>query len=296
MGDMRRRFLFAAAGILFAALAARAQSLVVDFTIGNFSSAVSLSVASTGEIVVLDAGSNSCIRFARDGAELARVQGTGWGASEFDSPTDVSAGFPLAIFVADGKNKRVQQFDKDLHYVQTLDDVHTADGQSIEGSFRPIASAQSPQGDLFVLDADGTRVVKFTTRLRAEREFGTYASGAGRLKMPTDLCITQDGRVAVADVNSIVYFDQFGNYLSTRVVSGGDALRTLSASGPDVLAVSPSAITVVSAGNGSSAAMERIPAGMILGEKAESIRDAARTEAGWYVLTPKTILVCRRTQ
>jgi hypothetical protein len=289
-------FLFALLSVVLFPGAACAQALTVDYTIGSFTSAVSLSVNAAGELFVLDAGANACIRLSHDGSELSRVQGTGWGATEFDAPADVCASFPLAIFVADGKNKRVQQFDRELHYVQTIDNVRTTDGQSLEGSFRPIASAQSMQGELFVLDADGTRVVKFTSRFRAEREFGTYASGEGRLKGPTDLCLTDDGRVAVADGTVIVYFDQFGNYLSTQAMPAGEAIHTLSSGGGDLIAVNPSSIVIVNTGNGVPQESMRIAAGMILGEAVDSLRDAVRTDASWYVLTPKKILVCKRTE
>jgi hypothetical protein len=275
--------------------AAGAQSLTVEYTIGTFTSAVSLSVNSAGELIVLDAGANACVRLAHDGTELSRVQGTGWGMTEFDGPTDVCATFPLAVFVADGKNKRVQQFDKELHYVQTIDEVLAVDGQTIEGSFRPAASAQSTQGDLFVLDADGMRVIKFTTRYHAEREFGTYVSGDGRLKTPTDLCMTQDGRVAVADGSAIVYFDQFGNYLSKQMGENGEGFRTVSSSGGEIIAVSPAAISILAAADGVGSGYVRIPAGMIVGETIETLCDAVRTESWWYVLTPKKILVCKRT-
>lgn len=280
--------------LLLGAREASAQALSVEYSVGSFTSAVSLSVNAAGELLVLDAGANACVRLRHDGTELSRVQGTGWGTNEFDAPTDVCASFPLAIFVADGKNKRVQQFDRELHYVQTIDEVQTADGQSLSGTFRPAASAQSTQGDLFVLDADGMRVVKLTTRFRAEREFGTYASGDGRLRAPLDLCVTEDGRVAVADGGAIVYFDQFGNYLSRQEGEKGDVYRSVSSNETDIIAVSPSAITVLHSLPGGVEPNARIEAGMIVGEAVETLRDAARTAHWWYVLTPHTVLVCRR--
>lgn len=280
--------------VCFAYAPVVAQSLTVDYTIGNFTSAVSLSVNSSGEVIVLDAGANACVRFSHDGRELSRVQGSGWGSSEFDSPSDVSALFPLAVFVSDGKNRRLQQFDKDLQFVQTIENLQTIDGQSLSGAFRPIASAQSSQGELFMLDADGTRIIKMTTRFRAEREFGTYASGRGRLTSPVDLCLTDDGRVAVADGNAIVFFDQFGNFNSTITV-GGDTLRTLSASGSECIAVSASAIYILNNPIGLLPESRRIEARMIFGESGVMFRDATRTEVWWYILTPKNILVCKRT-
>ncbi len=272
------------------------QTLTVDNTIGTFTSAASLSVNAAGELIVLDAGANALIRFGGDGRELSRIQGTGWGAGEFDGPTDVSASFPLAVFVADGGNRRVQQFDRDLQYVQTIDEPKSAEGLGLGGVFRPTATVQSAQGDLFVLDVDGMRVVKMTPRYRVEREFGTYASGEGRLHAPADICITGDGHVAVADGQSVVLFDQFGNYVRRVEVKVGGPLLALSSSGGDVVCVSASAVTVVPVGPDRQAGCVRIGAGMIVGERVETLRDAARTGELWYVLTPKTLLVCRRTE
>jgi len=291
-----RRFALIALAFLLMQTAARAQSLTVDRTIGDFTSAVSLSVNASGELIVLDAGANALVRFDGDGRELSRIQGTGWGAQEFDGPTDVSASFPLAVFVADGRNMRVQQFDRDLQHVQTIGEPRTAEGLGLGGSFRPAATIQSAQGDLFVLDADGMRVVKMTPRFRVEREFGTYASGDGRLHAPTDICIMGDGRVAVADGRSVVLFDQFGNYVSRAGVTGDEQILALSSGGNDVVCVSADAITVLPLGADRAGGTVRMEAGSIVGEAVDTLRDAVRTREWWYVLTPRTLLVCRRSE
>jgi hypothetical protein len=278
----------------------QAVSLVVDYEIGAFSSAVSLSINSAGELVVLDAGADACIRYSVDGTELSRMQGRGWGSTEFDAPTDVSAAFPLAVFVADGKNHRVQQLDKELHFVQTIsgsDQIttqQTGDAQLLTPTFRPVASTESQQGELFVVDADANRIVKFTTRLIADREFGTYASGDGRLSMPTDVCLTEDGKVAVSDDHRIVFFDQFGNYLFAHQLDTAMAARAVSSSLGDVIAVSSDEIDVIDAAPSSPEVNLQIRRSMVIGELVDEFRDAARTSALWFVLTPKSILVCKR--
>ncbi|MGE5314961.1 MAG: hypothetical protein ACM3Q4_09735 [Acidobacteriota bacterium] len=281
------------------------MSLAVDYAIGSFSSATSLSVNAAGEIFVIDQGADACIRLSIDGTELSRVQGRGWGSTEFDTPTDVSAAFPLAVFVSDEKNRRIQQFDRELNFVQTIgargpqsslaQETQTRDQELLARSFRPIASTESAQGELFALDADGMRVVKFTTRFRAEREFGTYASGEGRLRAPSDLCMTGDGRVAVSDGERIVFFDQFGNFLFTRQCDSTRTIRALSSAPGEILAVSPDAITVIDDAPSASCMKFIIERQMIVGaeEGVKEFRDAAQAGDRWLILTPHALLVCR---
>lgn len=62
------------------------ERVVVDFTYGNFLSAVSISAASDGSLFVLDEGNNNLIEFAANGSLVKNIGGKEWG--QF-SPTPV---------------------------------------------------------------------------------------------------------------------------------------------------------------------------------------------------------------
>lgn len=140
------------------------------------------------------------------------IGGSGWGNYEFDNPTDVSSSFLLDIYVTDFNNRRIQRFDKNLNYVQTYDEQTLP--ASI-GRFQPRACAISTQGDLFVLEIDGKRILKIDKRNQLVKEFGTFKDGAGMLTEPKDIAVSQSDEVFVLDQSKIVAFDIFGNYTRT---------------------------------------------------------------------------------
>ncbi|MEW5797770.1 MAG: NHL repeat-containing protein [Bacteroidota bacterium] len=140
------------------------------------------------------------------------IGGHGVGNYEFDTPTDVSSSFLLDVYVTDFNNRRIQRFDKNLNYIQTYDET-TLSGE-IKG-FQPRACALSSQGDLFIIDMDGNRILKLDTRGRFAGEFGTYKDGAGMVTEPKDIAVSSSDEIFVLDKSKIIVYDRFGNYLRT---------------------------------------------------------------------------------
>ena len=163
----------------------RLEGVVVDFTYGSFVNAASFSVGSDGSLFVLDGGNNALTQFAADGSVVKTIGGKGWGNFEFDQPTGVCASFPLNIYVADYNNRRVQQFDRKLNYVQSITDQNLP--SSYSGEFYPTACGISSQGELFILETQGKRVLKFDQNQIFQMEFGSYSWGVGALSDPRDI-------------------------------------------------------------------------------------------------------------
>jgi DNA-binding beta-propeller fold protein YncE len=188
-------------------------SLEFLFSFGNFSMAKGVAVAPSGLVYIADTGDNKVKVYSPSGDSLREIGGSGWGDLEFDQPYDIAVGAGLNFYVADYGNHRIQRFDKDLNYISTL---YTRDSDDPSQRFGyPTSVAVSRLGDLFLLDNENIRVVKVNTFSTIERTFGGIEAGKGRLRNPRKVRVTNQDLVCVLDVQRIVIFDNFGNYIRT---------------------------------------------------------------------------------
>jgi len=184
-----------------------AQTFVQSGQIGAFRSANSLSVNPAGYIYVADAGSNEIIKLDTLGKVIKSIGGYGWTESSFDDPSDVYAS-TLNVFVSDKNNNRVQLFDKDLNF---LSQFSTQNSNDEKITFRyPTSSVVSTQGDLFILDSDNNRILKFNSRGDFQAAIGSYDAGTFSLMNPKQFTIAND-QLLVLDSQFLFIFDLYGN-------------------------------------------------------------------------------------
>lgn len=187
---------------------ASGQTFVALGTIGSFAAAKSFSINSAGFIFVTDTSANELIKIDTLGNVIKTIGGYGWQESSFDNPTDIFA-TTLNVYVSDKNNNRVQFFDKDLNFLSQLTTQNATDSRYIFNY--PTCSAVSNQGDLFVLDSDNKRILKFNIRGEFQLTIGSFDAGSFALSNPTNFAITRDSKLLVLDPPNIVEFDQFGN-------------------------------------------------------------------------------------
>ncbi len=186
----------------------QAQSFVFSGSIGSFTAAKSFSINSAGYIFVTDTSSNELTKIDTLGKVIRFIGGYGWQESSFDNPNDVFA-TTLNIYVSDKNNNRVQFFDKDLNFLSQLVGPNITDSRYVFNY--PVCSAVSNQGDLFVLDSDNKRILKFNIRGEFQATIGSFDAGAFSLSYPVSFTITLDLKLLAVDPPNIVEFDQFGN-------------------------------------------------------------------------------------
>jgi len=183
--------------------------LVEDYSIGSFQQATRIVLGAQGTIYILDADENKVLLFSNLQDAPKTIGGFGWSSSSFDKPTGIATD-GVNIYVSDFGNHRIQRFDRDLNYISSLSTKDTSDVISRFGY--PLDVALSEFGDLYILDGENIRVMKFNTQDSFERAFGDINAGKGKLQHPTRL-ITINSRVFVGDKNKILVYDYFGNYL-----------------------------------------------------------------------------------
>ena len=202
---MQRKLLLIFLFTLFSTI--KPQSFQFSDAIGKFLSASAFTLTPGNIFYVADEGKNEIIKLDTLGNKLQSIGGYGWSSSTFDNPTDIFA-TDLRVFVTDKNNNRIQVFDKDLNYLFEINPSTTSDD---ENTFRyPTSCATSIQGDIYVLDSDNTRVMKYNSVGNFLLDFGNYSSGNFLLENPIKLALSQDSKIFVLDNGFMNVYDQYG--------------------------------------------------------------------------------------
>ena len=202
--------------LLFTAVSSvSAQPFVYYGQIGSFKFAKSFSVNSLGYIYISDISSDEIIKIDTLGNVIKSIGGYGWNESSFDQPEDVFAS-SLNIYVADKNNNRIQLFDKDLNFLSYFS-AQDSDDDKVYFKY-PLASAVSPQGDIFILDSDNKRILKFNQRWEYQTSIGGFDAGSFSLVNPKHFTLTTDSKILAIDSSNLIIFDQFGNGIGKIVL------------------------------------------------------------------------------
>ncbi len=181
-------------------------------TLGSFQQATRITTNPQGWMYVTDAGRNLVVRLKEDESATISVGGYGWTSTTFDNPTGLATD-GLNLYVSDYGNHRLQRFDSNLNFISSF---ATRDTSFTDARFGyPLGVALSRLGDLFVLDGDNLRVVKFSGNVRYERSFGDIDDQRSRLRKPDKILVGPNDHVFVLEPDRLVEFDYFGHYLRT---------------------------------------------------------------------------------
>lgn len=181
-------------------------------TLGSFQQASRVTTNPQGWIYVTDAGRNLVVRLKGDESTNIAVGGYGWTPTTFDKPTGLATD-GLNLYISDYGNHRLQRFDSNLNFISSF---ATRDTSYADARFGyPLGVALSRLGDLFVLDGDNLRVVKFSGNVRYERSFGDIDDQRSRLRKPEKILVGPSDHVFVLEPDRLLEFDYFGHYLRT---------------------------------------------------------------------------------
>ena len=184
------------------------QNFELINSIGNFKNASSFYINPAGIIYVTDTNTDEVSSIDTLGNVLKEIGGYGWRESSFDNPVDVFAD-ALKVFVADKNNHRIQRFDKNLNFNFQ---IYTRDSDVEAERFGyPLSAVMSNQGDIFILDSENIRIVKFDIFGNFIQNFGGYDYGNYALQKPKQLAVSAQNNIFVIDGKQIILFDQYGN-------------------------------------------------------------------------------------
>ena len=185
-----------------------AQSIIYSGQIGAFTNANSFSINPAGFVFVSDIATNEITKLDTLGKTLKSIGGYGWNESSFDFPSHIFA-TALNVYIADKNNHRIQFFDKDLNF---LSEFSTTDKPDDKIKFKyPLCVSVSNQGDLFLLENDNKRILKFNIRGQYQTAIGSFDSGIYSLTNPKKFILTEDLKIMLIDSKLLIIYDQFGN-------------------------------------------------------------------------------------
>lgn len=189
------------------------DTLLVEVqTLGAFQQASRITTNPQGWVYVSDTEQNLVVLLKGDEARSVSVGGYGWTSTSFDKPTGFTTD-GLNLYVSDYGNHRLQRFDRNLNFISSF---ATRDTSVAEARFGyPLGVALSRLGDLFVLDGENLRVVKFVDNVRFERSFGDIDDQRSRLRQPQKILVGPNDHVYVLEPDRLLEFDYFGHYLRT---------------------------------------------------------------------------------
>lgn len=176
-------------------------------SIGEFKDASSFYINSAGIIFVTDDITDEVYQLDTLGNVIESIGGYGWDESAFDDPVDVFAD-PLKVLVADKNNNRIQRFDKNLNFIYQ---IYTRDSDNEEERFGyPVSAVTSNLGDVFILDSENKRILKFDPFGKFIQTIGGYDYGKFTLNNPKKLAISMKNNIYVIDDNYVYIYDNYG--------------------------------------------------------------------------------------
>lgn len=226
-----------AIAILIFTLTAYSQNYVFQGQIGSFRNASSFCITSAGFFYVTDKTSDEVFKLDTLGNKLKDTGGYGWTESTFDQPVDVFA-TPLNVYVSDKNNHRIQRFDKNLNFISQL---YTRDNPNNDERFGfPLCCVTSNQGDMYILDSENKRIIKFNTFGQFVQDFGGFDAGAYALSDPKKMAVSPNNDIYVLDDKKLIIFDQYGNGL--RMISLSENFNDINITGNNLTLTSDSLI------------------------------------------------------
>jgi NHL repeat len=184
------------------------QKFQLENKIGRFVNASSFYINSAGFIYISDISTDEITVLDTLGNLVKNIGGYGWRQSAFDNPADIFAD-ALKVYVADKNNNRIQRFDKNLNFNFQ---IFTRESEIEQEQFGyPLSAVMSNQGDIFILDSENSRIVKFDIFGNFLQNFGGYDYGNYALQKPVQLAVSMQNNIFVIDGNQVIIFDHYGN-------------------------------------------------------------------------------------
>jgi hypothetical protein len=188
--------------------------LIKQYEVKGFQNAVSMSPDNLGQLYILDNKANQVIKLNENLVEIKRNGKQGWSEGLFDTPTSIDASTGLDIFICDGKNNRIERFDRNLNYISSLVTNLTTFLPQYQFN-TPISSILMNSNDLYVFDKDNNRVVVYKEGLNPVNSFGEFQNTNNRIIEGKKMVKDKNNFIFIHDVgqNAVLRYDNFGSFM-----------------------------------------------------------------------------------
>ena len=205
---------------------------------GQFRTPNGIAVDDRGDVYVVDSENNRIEKFSATGRFLGKWGrnggdgSAGSGDGEFNFPYGVAADGWGNVYVADGRNNRIQKFTSDGKFLAKWG-RNGGDGSAGtgDGEFNnPRGVTTDVFGNVYVADHGNNRIEKFARDGRFLRKWGrnggdgSAGSGNGEFDQPRGLAVGARGRIYVAEKRNhrIQELGADGTFLRKWGRNGGD--------------------------------------------------------------------------
>ena len=159
-----------------------------------------ISVDANGHVYLADTGNKRIIVFDSDGNFVTQIGSEGFDIGQFSEPVDVKLDAQGNVYVTDTWNQRVQVFspspDGKAFIPLRQWPIHGWKSQSLDN--KPYI-AVAPNGNVFVTDPEGYRVIEFTAEGKPVRLWGAYGTDNSSFGLASGIAIDANGLVWVTD-------------------------------------------------------------------------------------------------
>ena len=165
-------------------------------------------VDSLGNVLVTDTGNSRVVVFSSNGQPISQFGSTGVAPGQFAEPVGMALDATGRLYVVDTWNQRVQVFTSDGAggYAPTTS-WEVAGWETTSVNNKPFI-AVDPQGNVFITDPDGYRVIELSSTGGIVRYWGNIGNDAGSFNLPIGIAADAHGGVWVVDSSNhrLMYF------------------------------------------------------------------------------------------
>ncbi len=162
-----------------------------------------IAVDSKGQVFVADTGNKRIVVFDKDGNYITAFGSDGFDPGQFDEPVGIAIAPGGTIYVTDTWNQRVQAFTPNStgdSFTPALQwDVNGWFGQSLDN--KPFIAVDA-NGNVFVTDPEGYRVIEFDPNGKFIHTWGAFGSGPQEIGLAAGIAIDKDGYAWVTDAGN----------------------------------------------------------------------------------------------